>query len=160
MAGRVDALLHPVIAVSAMSEAVRYYRDLLGLAISFDDYHDPAAIALLFGLRDPVLHAVVVGCPDGSEIELVEFERPRGGRVQREPADAGLLAVNLRVTGIADLVDRLTTGGYPPSSPIVDQELPDGGVLRVVVCRAPDDVSILLVELPAGRASLASASQG
>lgn len=160
MAGNVDALFHPVIAVSDMPEAVHYYRDLLGLSVTFDDYHDPAAIAPLFGLQDPVVHAVVVGCPDGSEIELVEFERPRGSRVQREPADAGLLAINLRVTGITDLVDRLTAGGYPPFSPIVDQVIPDGSVLRVAACRAPDDVSILLVELPAERMSLASESHG
>ena len=68
------------------------------------------------------------------------------------------MAVNLRVTGVEAIVDRLRAGGYEPSSPIVPQTLPDGGVIKVVVCRAPDGVAILLVELPPGRASLAAAT--
>jgi len=43
-----------------------------------------------------------------------------------------------------------------PTSSIVPQTLPDGGGIKVVVCRAPDDVAILLVELPPGRTSLAA----
>ena len=156
MIGTIDALFHPVISVSDMAEAVHFYRDLLGMTVTFDDYHDPAAIRSLFGYREPIVHAVVVGCPDGSEIELVEFEQPRGrDDLARDPADAGLMAVNLRVTGIEAIVDRLNAAGYEPSSAIVPQDLPDGGRIKVVVCRAPDRVRILLVELPPGRASLA-----
>ena len=157
MGGSVEALFHPVIAVSDMAEAMRYYRDLLGLRVTFDDDHDPAAISALFGQTDPAVHAVVVSCPDGSEIELVRFER-RGPAVERSPGDPGLMAVNLRVTGVEAIVERLRAGGYEPSSPIVPQALPDGGVIKVVVCRAPDGVAILLVELPPGRASLAAAA--
>lgn len=159
MAGSVEALFHPVIAVSDMAEAVRFYRDLLGLTVTFDDDHDPAAISALFGLTDPAVHAVVVSCPDGSEIELVRF-KDHGPAVKRSPGDPGLMAVNLRVTDVEAIVARLREGGYEPSSPIVPQTLPDGGVIKVVVCRAPDGVSILLVELPLGRASLAVAGAG
>ncbi len=151
----VESIFHAVIAVSRMDTAVAYYRDLLGLSVTFDDYHDPAAIHALFGTSDPVVHAVVVSCPDGSEIELVEFERPRGSPTSRTPGDPGLMALNLMVRGIDELTKRLTEGGYPPSSAIVMQTLPDGGQIQVVVCRAPDDVAILLVELPPGRTSLA-----
>jgi catechol 2,3-dioxygenase-like lactoylglutathione lyase family enzyme len=152
MAGAVAGVFHPAISVSDMAEAVRYYRDLLGLRVTFDDDHDPAAISGLFGYPDPQVHAVVVGCPDGTEIELVRFQRPEGRRkVDRQPADAGILSVNLRVTGLADIVGRLTAGGYPPSSPVVPQTLPDGAIIQVQVCRAPDGVTIILVELPEGR---------
>jgi catechol 2,3-dioxygenase-like lactoylglutathione lyase family enzyme len=156
MAGVVKSLFHPVIAVSDMDRAVAFYRDLLGLAVTFDDHHDPAAIEGLFGFPDPVVHAVVVSCPDGSEIELVEFERPRGTTTVRRPGDPGLMAVNLLVEGIDDIVARLTAAGFPPSSGIVEQTLPDGARIRVVVCRAPDDVVIILVGLPPGRSSLAA----
>jgi catechol 2,3-dioxygenase-like lactoylglutathione lyase family enzyme len=131
---------------------VRYYRDLLGLRVTFDDDHDPAAISALFGYTDPRVHAVVVSCPDGSELELVRFASPQGRTtVDRQPADAGILSVNLRVTGIEAIVERLRAGGYPPSSELVPQRLPDGGVIKVQVCRAPDGVTIILVELPEGR---------
>lgn len=155
MAGDVAGVFHPAISVSDMAEAVRYYRDLLGLRVTFDDDHDPAAISALFGYPDPNVHAVVVSCPDGSELELVHFARPRGrSTVDREPADAGILSVNLRVTDIGAVVERLAAGGYPPRSGLVPQALPDGGVIQVQVCPAPDEVTIILVQLPEGRARL------
>ena len=160
MDGSVAALFHPVIAVSDMREAVHFYRDLLGLSVTFDDYHDPAAISLLFGMTDPVVHAVVVSCPDGTEIELVEFEQPRRPKAVRSPGDPGVMAVNLLVHGVDAIVARLRTGGYEPTSPIVPQTMPDGGQIKVIVCRAPDDVAILLVELPEGRTSLAAPAGG
>ena len=107
MDGGVAGLFHPVIAVSDMAEAVRFYRDLLGLRVTFDDYHDPAAISMLFGIREPVVHAVVVSCPDGSEIELVEFEHPRRATARRDPGQPGVMAVNLLVHGVDAIVDRL-----------------------------------------------------
>jgi catechol 2,3-dioxygenase-like lactoylglutathione lyase family enzyme len=140
-----------------MTKAVSFYRDILGLEVTFDDYHDPQAIAALFGYHAPILHSVVVGCPDGSEIELVQFESPRGrAAVEREAADAGLLSINLRVVDIEALVSRLRSSGYAPSSGIVEQTLPDGGTIKVSICPAPDAVTIILVELPDGRGTLAS----
>lgn len=156
MSGTVLGVFHTVVSASDMTETVHYYRDLLGLSVTFDDYHDPAAISALFGYPEPVLHSVIVSCPDGSEIELVEFESPRGrALVGREPADAGLLSINLRVTGIAAIAERLRYAGYEPHSDIVPQTLPDGGVIKVAVCRAPDGVTLILVDLQ-GRESLAS----
>ena len=143
MSGTVQGVFHPAISVPDMAAAVTYYRDLLGLRVTFDDHHDPEAIAALFGVADPRLHAVVVGCPDGSELELVEWERPRGRAVvPRVAQDAGILSVNLRVTGIEALVGRLADGGYPSSSWIVPQSLPDGGVIKVAICPAPGGVTI------------------
>lgn len=159
MDGGVASLFHPVIAVSDMDEAVRFYRDLLGLRVTFDDYHDPAAISMLFDVTEPVVHAIVVSCPDGSEIELVEFERPRRPIARREAGQPGVMAVNLLVHGVDAIVERLRAAGYEPASPIVPQTLPDGGGIKVVVCRAPDDVAILLVELPEGRTSLAAPTE-
>lgn len=159
MDGSVAALFHPVIAVSDMREAVHFYRDLLGLRVTFDDYHDPSAISGLFGMNDPIVHAVVVSCPDGSEIELVEFEQPRRPKAIRAPGDPGVMAVNLLVHEMDAIVDRLRAGGYEPTSPVVPQTMPDGGSINVIVCRAPDDVAILLVELPAGRTSLAAPTE-
>ena len=135
---------------------VAFFRDLLGLRVTFDDAHDPAAIRALFGLEAPTVQAVVVSCPDGSEIELVQLTSETRSAARRSAFDPGLMAVNLLVRDIDMIVRRLTAAGYPPTSPVVPQTLPDGGMIRVVVCRAPDDVTIILVELPPGRTSLAA----
>jgi glyoxylase I family protein len=156
MRGSVQGLFHPVIAASDLSRTVAYFRDLLGLQVTFDDDHDPAAISALFGLTAPAVHAVVVTCSDGSEIELVQLTSETRPTARRTPFDPGLMAVNLLVTDLDAIVERLTAAGHPPVSPIVPQTLPDGGTIRVVVCRAPDEVTIILVELPPGRTSLAA----
>ena len=120
MVGTVHGVFHPVVSASDLSEAVHYFRDLLGLSVTFDDYHDPAAISALFGYPEPRLHSVIVSCPDGSEIELVEFESPRGRTdLRREAADAGLLSINLRVSGIEAIVERLDRRRLP--TPIGDR---------------------------------------
>jgi catechol 2,3-dioxygenase-like lactoylglutathione lyase family enzyme len=155
----VRSLFHPVIATSSLETALAYYRDLLGLEVTFRDDHDPVAIRGLFGYADPIVHAAVVSFQDGSEIELVEFERPRGTPVVRRAGDPGVMAVNMLVEGVEALAERLTAAGYPPASGIVPQTLPDGGEIKVLVCRAPDDVMIILVELPPGRSSLAAPSR-
>jgi catechol 2,3-dioxygenase-like lactoylglutathione lyase family enzyme len=156
MAGVVRSLFHPVVATSNLGMALAFYRDLLGLKVTFEDDHDPAAIRALFGYEDPIVHAAVVSMPDGSEIELVEFERPRGIPARRRAGDPGLMAVNLLVEDVEELVERLSAAGFPPASGVVPQILPDGGMIKVVVCRAPDDVMLILVELPPGRTSLAA----
>jgi catechol 2,3-dioxygenase-like lactoylglutathione lyase family enzyme len=153
----VQGIFHPVVSVADMATSVGYYRDALGLIVTFDDYHDPEAISQLFGLPEPRVHSVIVGCPDGSEIELVEYERPRGrAQVERQPQDAGLLAINLRVERIEELQARIEAAGFGFGSQIVVQTLPDGGTIKVLVCKAPDGVTVILVELPAGRGSLAA----
>jgi catechol 2,3-dioxygenase-like lactoylglutathione lyase family enzyme len=148
-------IFHPVVSVSDMRRSLPFYRDALGLSVTFDDHHDPEAISALFGIESPRVRSVLVRCPDGSEIELVEYERPRGRtRSVRAPNDAGLLAINLRVTEIEGLVAAVLAGGYAVPSGIVDQTLPDGAVIRVAVTEGPDGETIILVQLPEGRGSL------
>jgi catechol 2,3-dioxygenase-like lactoylglutathione lyase family enzyme len=148
-------IFHPVVSVADMARALGFYRDALGLLVTFDDHHDPEAISALFGIEAPRVRSVVVQCPDRSEIELVEYEQPRGrARSERAPNDAGILAINLRVTAIDDLVARVLARAYRVPSGIVDQTLPDGGVIRVAVTEGPDGETIILVELPVGRGSL------
>jgi catechol 2,3-dioxygenase-like lactoylglutathione lyase family enzyme len=148
-------IFHPVVSVADMDQALPFYVDALGLRVTFDDYHDPAAISALFGFESPRLRSVVVQCPDGSEIELVEYEEPRGRpRSDRSPNDAGILAINLRVTEIDAMVARVRSGGFGVPSGIVDQTLPDGGVIRVAVTIGPVGETIILVQLPEGRSSL------
>jgi catechol 2,3-dioxygenase-like lactoylglutathione lyase family enzyme len=157
MAGTIEGIFHPVVGVRDMAEAVRFWRDALGLRVTFDDYHDPAAISDLFGYTDPRVHSVVVSCPDNTEIELVEFEDPRGSDSPRGAGDIGYFSLNFRVTGIDAVVARVKAAGYSlTSNGIVDQVLPDGGVIRVAVIHGADDVIVILVQLPEGRASLAA----
>lgn len=151
----VQSIFHPVISVSDMDVAVRFYGGILGLKQTFDDMHDEAAIARLFGFTAPVVRSVVFECADATEFELVEFREPRGrASTDREMNDAGIAALALRVTGLDQLVAGVEAGGYRILSGIVEQVLPDGAVLKVAVCIGPDQVKVILVQPPEGRKSL------
>jgi len=152
----IESIFHPVICVSDIEKAIAFYGGILGLKQTFDGMHDPAAISQLFGFVAPVVRSVVFECPDRSEFELVEYARPKGKQVADiEMNDVGLTALALRVTGVIELAGKVEAAGYALLSGIVEQELPDGAILRVAVVIGPDRVKVILVEPPAGRKSLA-----
>jgi hypothetical protein len=94
-------------------------------------------------------------CPDRSEFELVEFQQPRGRpSTDQGMNDAGIVALALRVSGLEKIVARLRQGDWLAGADIVNQALPDGAVLKVLVCRGPGGARIILVEPPTGRRSL------
>ena len=107
----VESIFHPVISVSDMDTAVGFFGGILGLRQTFDDMHDQAAIARLFGFEAPVVRSVVFECADRTEFELVEFRQPRGRTsTDREMNDAGIAALALRVTGLDRLVGCRRSG--------------------------------------------------
>ena len=156
-AGLVQGIFHPVVSVSDMDAAMRFYGDILRLKVTFDDMHDPDAIGRLFDFDEPIVRSIVLECPDRSEFELIEYRKPKGRQTtDRKMNDAGISALALRVTGVEELVGRVEGGGFTVTSGIVEQVLPDGAILKVAVCCGPDNVTVILVEPPADRKSLAS----
>jgi catechol 2,3-dioxygenase-like lactoylglutathione lyase family enzyme len=152
--GSVTGIFHAVVVVSTMDEGIRFFRDLLGMRVTFDAMHDPASLETLLGLAVPRVRSVVVECPDGSEIELAQFLDAHSQPVTRPFDQPGINLLSLRVTDIGALVERLTAGGYTFTSGVVTQPLPDGAAAKVVVCRGPDGIAITLTELPKGRRNL------
>jgi catechol 2,3-dioxygenase-like lactoylglutathione lyase family enzyme len=152
----VRALFHPVHVVSSMDAALAFYRDTLGMRVTFDAEHDPASIGTLLGYQRPRVHAMVVACPDGGEIELARFGSHDAADPNSRWHEPGIRFLSLHVAGIEALVSRVERSGYAFTSPIVAQPLPDGDVAKVAVCRGPDGVGITFTELPGGRRHLDS----
>lgn len=159
--GRVEGFFHAVVTVADMETSLAFYRDLLGMRVSYAWEHDPGTLRALTGYPDPQAAAAVLECPDGTEIELVEFRRPLGlERVEKRWHDAGLSFAAFKVTGIEGLVDRLLRAGVRFNGDVVHQRLDDGAVVKVVYCFAPEGTSITLVELPPARQTLAPPEGG
>jgi catechol 2,3-dioxygenase-like lactoylglutathione lyase family enzyme len=155
MPDHVLGLFHPVVTVSNMEEAVRFYCGILGLRVTFDEVHVPAVIEQLTGYRDPDVRAVVCEAPDGTEIELAEFRRPRGSdHVSREWCDAGISMITFRVSDLGRMAKVLREAGVAFTSDPVVQVLPDGETVRAAYCYGPDGITICLAEMPVGRRSL------
>jgi catechol 2,3-dioxygenase-like lactoylglutathione lyase family enzyme len=152
--GEVTGVFHAVICVSEMASALKFSRDVLGLRVTYDAINDPKTLGDLLGYDRPEAHQVIVECPDGSEIELAEFRKPRGrAKVSRHWSDAGINFLSLRVNGIEALMARITAAGYRFTSGLICQRFPDG-TIKVATCYDPDDTFITLVELPVGKRTL------
>ena len=157
MGGRVTGIFHAVIAVPDLDEALRFYRDLLGLEVTLRWDHDPATLSRLTGYAEPVASAATLAAPDGSEIELAEFRRPEGRpTVEKRWEDAGLSFITLTCDDLEATVARLRHAGTRFVGDIVDYALQDGAIVRVVYCFAPEGTTITLIELPRDRERLAA----
>ncbi len=157
MAGTITGVFHAVIAVPDLDAALLFYRDLLGLTVTLRWDHDVATLSRLTGYADPVASAATLAAPDGTEIELAEFRRPKGRpRVEKRWEDAGLSFITLTCDDLEVVVARLRSAGTPFVGEIVDYVLEDGAVVRVVYCFAPEGTTITLIELPHGRERLAT----
>lgn len=155
MTSPVIGVMHAILTVSDMEKALHFYRDLLGLRVTFDEVHEPAVIEQLTGYENPDVRAVVVEAEDGTEVELVKFRRPLGRtQVERDWCDAGLSMLTFRVADLDISIRELREAGIEFTSEPVVQVLPDHSTVRAVYCYGPDGVTICLGELPRGRRSI------
>lgn len=146
--GRALGILHPVITVSDLDKAVRFYCDVLGLTVRADFLHEPSQLAPLLRTPNPDVRAAVLDCPDGSEIELAEFRSPSGRKtVEKAFADAGITWITFLVDDIDAVCRRVEDAGYTLHGPVVVYHASDGSC-RVVYCYGPDGHGITFVELP------------
>ena len=152
--GSVTGIFHAVIVVSSMDVALTFYRDLLGMTVTFDAEHDPASIRTLLRIDDARVRSVIVSCPDGSEVELAEYLSGGSATARRRFEEPGINLLSIRVEGIEELIGRIEEAGYRFTSPLVAQPLPDGRLVKVAVCIGPDTTPVTLTQLPDHRRSL------
>ncbi len=147
----VEGILHPVVTVADMERSLRFYRDLLGLRVTFDQVVDPVFYATLSGLTDPQVRTVVAVCPDGTEVELLEYRSPRGrDRVEHEYWDPGHSFLSLRVTDLDGARAELAAAGVAVGT-IAELPLPGGGRLRSLYVVGPDGEAVCLAQTDGGQ---------
>jgi catechol 2,3-dioxygenase-like lactoylglutathione lyase family enzyme len=149
---KVESVVHPVVTVADMERSLAFYRDLLGMTVTFDGDVDPAFYTRLSGLPDPDLRTVLVTCPDGGEIELIEYRRPRGSTTnERRFIDVGHSFITLRVRDIEAAVAELAGAGVPVVAEVARLGLASGGAMQAVYLAGPDGEHICLIETHGGR---------
>jgi catechol 2,3-dioxygenase-like lactoylglutathione lyase family enzyme len=138
---------HAVVTVPDMAESLHFYRDLLGLQVTYTWDHDPETLSRLTGYHQPHARAAILECSDGTELELVEFQRPRGSdKAEKRWHDAGISFIAFKVNGIEALVERLKAAGVPFNGDVVHHTLEDGNVVKVVYCFAPEGTTVTFTE--------------
>jgi catechol 2,3-dioxygenase-like lactoylglutathione lyase family enzyme len=133
----VTALAHVGIAVPRLDEAVRWYRDVLGLdalgpalEVRANEGHGGAVAADVFGPRFGRFRQAHLATANGVALELFEFAEPEEWR-------AGIFHVCLATPEIDDLSERIgASGGRVRTSRIWDV-VAAGETHRMSYCEDP-----------------------
>jgi glyoxylase I family protein len=145
-ASGLTGILHAVVVTGDFERTLAFYRDVLGLVAGPVTQHDPARLRRLGGPADAVARAVILKAPDGSEIEIASFSRPRGNaRSELQWQDAGIRSVTFVVEDIEATAARLGAAGYPLANEIVPF-VEAGRPVRVAYFEGPDGVVLTLLQ--------------
>jgi catechol 2,3-dioxygenase-like lactoylglutathione lyase family enzyme len=143
---RALSILHPCITVPDLDEALVFFHDLLGFEVADRGAHAPKEIGPLLDLEDPDVPVAIVTCPDGTEIEVLEFRRPRGEKVVAARfQDVGISVVTVIVDEVDAMAELLAAHGYPAKGAIVPFAN-DGRDLRAVHVLGPGGIPLTLGE--------------
>lgn len=158
------SIFHTGLTVSSLDSAIRFYVEGLGLVLRHRQTQDNEYTCALVGYDHARLHIAQLQFPDqppppsGHVIELVEYERPKGGRQLTENCDAGAMHLAFAVDDIHEIARRLEDMGATFLSPPVEIT---AGINRggfACYLRDPDGVTLELLQQAPGTAAGAPAS--
>ena len=125
---------HVGLVVSNMEEALKFYRDLLGLKIrgATDEYGD--FISGLLGRKKVELKTIKLSADDNTtRIELIEFSNPKSIQNKKtELFNQGFTHVGLTVNNLDEMYGRLKEAGVQFNCP---PKLSQNGTLKVAFCK-------------------------
>ena len=141
------AIVYATVSVPDLEVARVFFARTLGMPeVDASSLHT-VAMESLWGLGDAQRDALVVRAGD-SFVEIVQYVRPIG-RAKPDGyrlSDQGLMNVAVGYRQRADLpplVETLSAAGSPPTSPLLDNQLPAGAYVH-----APDGTSVEVLAVP------------
>jgi catechol 2,3-dioxygenase-like lactoylglutathione lyase family enzyme len=128
---------HTAITVADTERSVRFWRDLVGLAVTGESVNEGLEQAMLSGVEGARVHITGLRGSTGPGVELLDYVAPERGR--REPADASPsdlwhAEIVVRVAEPSALAARLLGAGVPVTA-VGDgfrADDPDGHALHVI----------------------------
>jgi catechol 2,3-dioxygenase-like lactoylglutathione lyase family enzyme len=150
-------IFHVNINCSDLARSHAFYVDGCGLADGVRTTPERAQDGIAFGLDQVRWDAwILVGSAgfDGGAVDLLEWHEPRpSGAAPHLLYDAGLQRIGLLVSDLdVAIVNACAHGGVVWSEPIA-HELPDGGLVRLVLMSDPDGVAVELIAGDTNRVS-------
>jgi catechol 2,3-dioxygenase-like lactoylglutathione lyase family enzyme len=138
---------HFSFTVSNIADTLHFFHDLMGLDFTPVVEVESPDIQRLVGIRDAILRVAIVHVPDGTNIELIEYVRPAGKKVDSRPCNAGIAHIAFQVDDIEKTYQELTAKGVYFVSPPVWAPGNDGkGRWGVSYLKGPDDITIEVIE--------------
>jgi catechol 2,3-dioxygenase-like lactoylglutathione lyase family enzyme len=150
-AQEIDAMIqsaeHFSFTVSNIETALHFFRDLLGLNATPVKEVESRDIQRVVGIPDAFLRISIVQVPGGANIELIEYVRPEGKKIDSKPCNAGIAHIAFLVDDVEATYRELTSKGVRFVNPPVWVPGNDGkGMWGVSYLKGPDDITIEVIE--------------
>jgi catechol 2,3-dioxygenase-like lactoylglutathione lyase family enzyme len=142
--GKVLGVAHTGITTSDLDRSIRFFRDVLGMAVTEPALYDNPVMAKITGVPEAAIRIAYVDLP-GHKLELLQYVRPLPRRhSDLRPCDSGHLHLSLTVEGIDEVAGRMSQAGFKLAGPI--QRVEDAGGFRVIYTYGFDGLVIELMD--------------
>jgi catechol 2,3-dioxygenase-like lactoylglutathione lyase family enzyme len=138
---------HFSFTVSNMEDTLHFFCDLLGLpATPIMEVADPD-VQRIIGMPGASLRIALVQVPDGKNIELIEYVRPKGEWIDLKTNNAGVAHIAFLVDDIDGMYGDLSKKGVQFVHEPVRVPSNDGkGRWGVSYVRGPDGITLEFIE--------------
>ena len=138
---------HFSFTVSNIGKALHFFHDMLELDATPVVEVESPDIQRLVGIPDAILRVAIVHVPGSTNIELIEYLRPEGKKVDSKPCNAGIAHIAFQVDDIERTYRELTAKGvYFVSPPVWAPGNEGQGRWGVSYMKGPDDITIEVIE--------------
>jgi catechol 2,3-dioxygenase-like lactoylglutathione lyase family enzyme len=146
---------HVSVTVASIDASLRFYSELLGLAVRDRSESSEPYLARITGFPGARLRFADLELPDGHLVELIEFLEPRGKALGRSVNHPGAAHISFAVENISHVYERLLQAGVTVrSSPVLIDEPGDWKGARCFYAEDPDGFTVELIERVADRTAL------
>ncbi len=143
----IKSVEHFSFTVSNMEAAIHFFQDLLGLRASAIMQVENRVVRQIVGMPDAVLRIAIVEVPGANKIELIEYIRPEGQRVDSRSCNPGIAHIAFVVEDIQKACQELNRKGIKLVNPPVWASGNEGsGRWGVCYLKGPDDITVELIE--------------
>ena len=138
---------HFSFTVSNLNDSLHFFRELLGLKATPVIEVDDEDLQKVVGIPGARLRLSLVQVPENKNIELIEYAKPKGKKIDLKVCNAGVAHLAFVVDDIQKMYDDLSKKGVKFNNPPVLVPSNDGkGRWAVCYLKGPDDITLELIE--------------
>jgi lactoylglutathione lyase len=138
---------HFSFTVSNLNDSLHFFCDLLGLKNTPVVELEDEDLQKIVGISGARLRLSLVQIPDNENIELIEYVKPKGKKLDLKVSNVGAAHIAFVVDDIQKMYDDLTKKGVKFVNPPILVPGNDGkGRWAVCYLKGPDDITLELIE--------------
>jgi catechol 2,3-dioxygenase-like lactoylglutathione lyase family enzyme len=138
---------HFSFTVSSLDEALHFFCDLLGLKATPAALVENEGVQRIIGMPGAKLRISLVKLPDTGSVELIEYVKPKGAKIDLATCNTGVAHLAFNVDDIQKMYDDLSAKGVKfVSAPVWAPGADGQGKWAVCYLRGPDGITFELIE--------------